>query len=165
MLELRKVMMSMYQNPYNSQAYIQELQNMRDRIDKQLQQVTHPQQPPPNINQTFQIAPSASQAGMKYAGTIDDVNKELVFTDTPFFSKDLSVMWLKNVKGEIKAYELKEIVQKDEKDLMIENLQLQIDELKKGMMVNAKSSDDDADEPTTSKKSSNVSSGRTSKKQ
>ena len=155
----------MYQNPYSSQAYIQELQGMRDRIDRQLQQATQPQQQTtPNINQTFQLAPPASQVGMRFAGTIDDVNKELVFTDTPFFSKDLSVMWLKNVKGEVKAYELKEIVQKDEKDLMIENLQLQIDELKKGMITNAKSITDDIDEPTQDKKSTNVSSGRASKK-
>ena len=156
----------MYQNPYTSQAYIQELQGMRDRIDKQLQQVTQPQQPTttPNINQTFQLAPTPSQFGMKYVGTIDDVNKELVFTDTPFFSKDLSVMWLKNVKGEVKAYELKEIIQRDEKDIMIENLQLQIDELKKGMIANAKSIDTDIDEPIKSKEPTSVSNSRTSKK-
>ena len=155
----------MYQNPYSSQAYIQELQGMRDRIDRQLQQATQPQQQAtPNINQTFQLAPPTSQVGMRFAGTIDDVNKELVFTDTPFFSKDLSVMWLKNVKGEVKAYELKEIVQKDEKDLMIENLQLQINELKKGMVNDAKSITDDIDEPTQDKKPTNVSSGRASKK-
>lgn len=155
--------MFMYPNPYNNQAYIQELQSMKDRIDKQIQQITQPQQTP-NINQTFQIAPASSQVGIRYATTIDDVNKELVFGDTPFFSKDLTVMWLKNVKGGIKAYELKEIVQKDEKDLMIENLQLQINELKKGMITNAKSVSDDVDEPTQDKKSSNVSSGRASKK-
>lgn len=157
--------MFMYQNPYTSQAYIQELQGMRDRIDKQLQQATQPQQQTtPNINQTFQLAPTPSQLGMKYVGTIDDVNKELVFTDTPFFSKDLSVMWLKNVKGEIKAYELKEIVHRGEKDLMIENLQLQIDELKKGMVTNAKSVDTDIDGTVKSKESSSVSNSRTSKK-
>lgn len=155
----------MYQNPYNNQVYIQELQGMRDRIDKQLQQVTQPpQQQTPNINQTFQLAPSPSQMGMKYANTIEDVNKELVFTDTPFFSKDLSIMWLKNVKGEVKAYELKEIVQKDERDLLIESLQLQIDELKKGMVVNAKSVDTDTDGTTKSKESSSISNSRTSKK-
>lgn len=151
----------MYPNPYNnSQSYIQELQSMRERIDRQLQQASQPQQTP-NINQTFQLAPSHNT--MKYASTIDDVNKELVFTDTPFFAKDLSVMWLKNTKGEVKAYELKELIQKDEKDLMIENLQLQIDELKKGMMKNAKSDDDYIDEPTQDKKSTNVSNSRTSK--
>ena len=154
----------MYPNPYNNQVYIQELQGMRDRIDRQLQQVTQPQQQTPNIQQTFQLAPTQNQTTMRYANTIEDVNKELVFGDTPFFSKDLTVMWLKNVKGEVKSYELKEIVQKDEKDLMIESLQLQINELKKGMINNAKSDSDDVDEPIKSEKSSNVSNGRASKK-
>jgi hypothetical protein len=154
-------MIIVYSNPYNNQAYIQELQNMKDRIDRQLQQVTQPQTP--NIHQTFQITPTQSQATMRYANTIDDVNKELVFSDTPFFTKDLSVMWLKNVKGEVKAYELKEIIQKDEKDLMIENLQLQINELKKGMIDDAKSPSDDVDEPTTKSKSSDVSTNKSSK--
>ena len=134
-----------------------------DRIDRQLQQITQPQQTP-NINQTFQLAPTQNQLSMRYVNSMEDVNKELVFGDTPFFSKDLSVMWLKNVKGEIKSYELKEIVKRDEKDVMIESLQLQIDELKKGMTYNAKSDNDDVDEPVKSKKPTNVSGGRTSKK-
>ena len=150
----------MYPNPYANQNYIQELQSMKDRIDRQLQQITQPQQTP-NINQTFQLAPTQNQLSMRYVNSMEDVNKELVFGDTPFFSKDLSVMWLKNVKGEIKSYELKEIVKRDEKDVMIESLQLQIDELKKGMTYNAKSDNDDADEPVKSKKPTNVSGGRT----
>ena len=97
---------------YNNQYYIQDLQNMKDRIDKQLQQMTQPQQQTP-ITQNFQLAPPSHQFSMKFANTIEDVNKELVYTDTPFFSKDLSVLWIKNVKGEVKAYELTEIVQKD----------------------------------------------------
>jgi hypothetical protein len=154
----------MYPNPYVNQNYIQELQSMKDRIDRQLQQVTQPQQQTPNIQQTFQLAPTQNQTSMRYANTIDDVNKELVFGDTPFFSKDLSVMWLKNVKGEVKSYELKEIVQRDEKDLMIESLQLQIDELKKGMVNNAKSVNTDDDGTVKSKESSSISNNRTSKK-
>lgn len=156
--------MYMYPNPYVNQNYIQELQSMKDRIDRQLQQVTQPQQQTPNIQQTFQLAPTQNQTSMRYANTIDDVNKELVFGDTPFFSKDLSVMWLKNVKGEVKSYELKEIVQRDEKDLMIESLQLQIDELKKGMVNNAKSVNTDDDGTVKSKESSSISNNRTSKK-
>jgi len=152
----------MYPNQYNSQNYIAELQNMRERIDKQLQQATQPHQPTPNINQTFQLAPA--QSGMKFVSTIDDVNKELVFSDTPFFSKDMSVMWIKNTKGEVKVYELTELVQKDEKDLMIENLQLQINELKKGMMENAKSVSADIDEPSSGTQSSSISVPRTSTK-
>ena len=61
------------------------------------------------------------------------MQKELVLGDTPYFSRDMSVVWIKNHKGEIKAYTLAEIVQKDEKDLKIEYLQAQIEELKKGM--------------------------------
>ena len=155
--------MFMYPNPYINQNYIQELQSMKDRIDKQLQQATQPQQPTPNIHQTFQLAPAQNQLSMRYANTINDVNKELVFGDTPFFSKDLSVMWLKNVKGEVKAYELKEIVQKDEKDLMIESLQLQINELKKGMISDAKSDSDNVDEPTSKQKPTNVSGNKSGK--
>ena len=64
------------------------------------------------------------------AESIEEVNKELVFNDTVFITKDFTNMWLKTVKGEVKKYMLTEIVDKDEKDLMIENLQKQIDELK-----------------------------------
>ena len=72
---------------------------------------------------------------MRYASSIDEVNKEMVYIDTPFFSKDMSVVWVKNTKGEIKTYELTEIIPKDSKDLKIEYLQAQIEELKKGMKV------------------------------
>ena len=61
---------------------------------------------------------------------LEDVKKEIVYFDTPFFSKDLSVLWVKNNKGDIKAYELKEIVQKDNKDIQIEYLMEEIDKLK-----------------------------------
>ena len=64
---------------------------------------------------------------------MDDVQKESVVNDTPYFSKDMSVVWIKNAKGEIKTYELTEIIPKDNKDLQIEYLQAQIEELKKGL--------------------------------
>ena len=126
---------------YNNQYYIQDLQNMRDRIDKQLQQYTQTQPTQqPSINQTFQLASPnpTSQFGLKYASTIDDVNKEIVYFDTPFFSKDMSVVWIKNVKGEIKSYELNEIIKKDSKDIQIDLLMAQIEELK-GMIKNERS--------------------------
>lgn len=139
------------QNMYEQNMYdqidnqINQLVNMRNQIRNNSQQQTHQQ--PTAINQTFQLSPNGG--GMKYANSIDDVNKENVFFDTPFFSKDLSVLWIKNASGDIKAYELNEIVQKDEKDIQIEllqeqqrekdnwidSLQAQIDELK-GMINN-----------------------------
>ena len=116
----------MFNTMYNPQSF-------NDMIDNKIEQLKgmkmQPQQP--IINQTIQTSPSV----MKYANSLDEVNKELVIGDTPYFSKDMSVVWVKNIKGEVKTYELKEVVLKDEKDLMIESLQLQIKE----MMENAKS--------------------------
>ena len=126
----------MYNNPFMN-SYNQ--QNINDRIDGQIaqlqqmkEQMKNNQQPA--INQTFQLAPT-HQSSMRYASSIDEVNKEMVYADTPFFSKDMSVVWVKNTKGDIKTYELTEIIPKDSKDLKIEYLQAQIEELKKGMKV------------------------------
>ena len=150
----------MFNNPYQ-RNYMQPSpmyeQNMYDQIDNQIKQLQQMKEQvktnqAPAINQTFQIAPTNNHS-MKYANTIEEVNKEIVTGDTPFFSKDLSVMWLKNAKGDIKSYELNEIVLKDDKDIMIENLQMQINELK-GMINN--DSNDNVDESTKNTKSSNV---------
>lgn len=116
---------------------INQLVGMRNQIKNNNQQQQSQQHQPTAINQTFQLAPNGNN-GVKYANSIDDVAKETVFFDTPFFSKDFSVMWLKNANGDIKAYELNEIVQKDEKDLQIEFLMSQVDELK-GMIKNEQS--------------------------
>jgi len=115
-----------YINTYNPQASI-------DRINSQIAELERIKSQIPNtpaINQTFQLAPN--MGNMKMVKSIDDVQKEFVMSDTAFFSEDLSVMWIKNNKGEIKAYSLAEIIQKDEKDLIIENLESQIKDLKKG---------------------------------
>lgn len=133
-----------------------------DRINSQIADLERmkqqiPQQVP--ITQNFQLAP---QSGLKYANSIEEVQKESVYYDTAYFSKDFSVLWLKNQKGEIKSYELKEIVEKDEKDLVIESLQLQINQMKE--MIKRESSITNANESDEDEESSNVSNGRTSKK-
>lgn len=145
----------MYNNPYmyNQQASIDRINSQIAELEKMRNQMSTQTQPA--INQTFQLAPTRHD-NMRYAVSIEDVNKEAVMTDTPFFSKDLSVMWLKNSKGEIKSYELNEIIAKDEKDLMIESLQMQINEMK-GMIENAKSSDEYVDGTTKNEEPSNVS--------
>ena len=138
----------MYQNPYMASL---NQQNINDRIDSEIERLkqmkTQMQQPTP-ITQNFQLAPT--HTGMKYANTIEDVKKEMIYYETPFFTKDLSVMWLKNPKGDIKTYELNEIVQKDEKDMQIELLQTQINELLKEMRKNEQlNTNDIATENTT----------------
>ena len=137
----------------------------RDRIDGQIAQLQQLKeqlnQQQPSINQTFQLAPTHN--GIRYANSIEDVNKEIVYTDTPFFSNDLSVLWLKTTKGSIKVFELKEIVPKDEKDMIIDNLQNQINEMREEIR-NAKSTINNVNEPDESEQPKTVSSSRTSKK-
>ena len=150
----------MYSSPYSMMNNI----SLNDRIDNEIERLkqmkAQVQQPAP-ITQNFQLAPTHS--GIRYANTIDDVKKEIVYIDTPYFSKDMSIMWLKNTKGEVKTYELNEIVEKDEKDLKIEFLQAQINEMK-GMINNAKSSNELINDTTKDEKSSNVSNDTTSTK-
>lgn len=130
----------MYSNPYgniyNPQANIDRINNQITELEKMRQQLQQPpqQQMPTNLTQNFQLAPT-HQGGMRYANTIDDVGKEVVYADMPFFSKDMSVVWIKNNKGEIKTYELEEIFPLDSKDMQIQYLQSQIEELK-GMIKN-----------------------------
>lgn len=148
----------MFGNPYNTYNpqmtidKINEQMNELNRMKQQLQQTN--QQPMQPITQNFQIAPTNREV-IRYASSMEDVQRDMVIGDTPFFSKDMSVVWIKNTKGEIKTYELNEIIAKDDKDIQIELLQAQINEMK-GMISNAKSNDDNANEPVKNEKSSNV---------
>lgn len=170
----------MYNNPYMN-GYNPNLmqQNINDKIDNEiakLQQMKNHNTNQPAINQTFQLAPNSN--GIKFVNNIDDVQKEFAISETPFINKDYSTLWIKNAKGEIRTFELNEVIPKDEKDILIEKLQSQIDNLSnqiKEMNYNeqqyAKSNDESGNEyeseqliePVKSSKSSNVSSNRTSK--
>ena len=153
----------MFNNPYyNPQASLDRINNQIAELEKMKQQIPQQLQQPTNLTQNFQIAPQ-TQTGIRYANSIDEVKKEIIISDTPFFSKDMSVLWIKNIKGEIKAYTLAEIVEKDEKDLQIEFLQAQIEELKKGMST-YESSDEYVDESVENEKSSSTKTGRGIKK-
>ena len=154
----------MYNNPYlsnfNSQMNIDRINGQINELQKmkeQMQQMAT--QPPTNLTQNFQLAPSNKEV-IRYSNSKDDVEKEVVFGDTPYFSKDMSVVWIKNAKGDIKTYALNEIVPKDEKDIKIEYLQAQIEELKKGINKHESNADvnESINESIESKESSNVSS-------
>lgn len=123
----------MYNNPYiqyNPQTEIDVLNARIGEMEKAKAKLQQQQATLPAINQTFQLSPTGS-GSIKYVNSIEDVKKEIIFGDTPFFSKDMSIMWIKNMKGDIKSFELKEIVEKDEKDMLIDALMLQIEDLKK----------------------------------
>lgn len=145
----------MFGNPYynNTQVNI-------DKIDNQIRELenlrSHLQKPQPSINQTFQLAPT-QPSGLRFVSGLDEVTRELVFSDSVFFNKEFTNMWLKDVKGNIKIYDLKEIVPKDDKDFIIENLQREIEVLKKEMNKNEKSDNSTASEPVEGEEPSSVS--------
>ena len=148
---------SPYFNTYNSQANIDRINNQiaeLERLKTQIPQNNQSQQPS-NLTQNFQLA-STNNNIMRYADNIDEVKKNIVISETPFFSKDMSVMWLKNTNGDIKSYTLAEIIEKDEKDIMIESLQLKLNEMEEKIR-NAESDNNNVDEPVKDKKTSNVS--------
>ena len=136
----------MYNNPYINNLSLNE--RIDNEIEKLKQMKNNMQQPVP-ITQNFQLAPTHN--GIRYANNIEDVKKEIVYFDTPFFSKDLSVLWVKNNKGDIRAFELKEIVEKDNKDLQIEYLMEEIDKLK-GMIKNEHNANINREDISTSTK-------------
>lgn len=155
-------------NPNFNQQYQQDLMNMRERIDRQLQQVQNQpqfQQPAP-ITQNFQLAPNQSQNGIKYANSIDDVKKELVFADTLFVDKEYTQLWLKNALGEIKTYKLEQVIEIDEKDRKIAELTAKINMLESEMKNNESTTNSDANvnATNTKSKSSSVSNGKSSNK-
>ena len=127
----------MYNNPYipsiyNSQPSVDRINNQIAELEKMKQQLQQPVAAPTSLTQNFQIAPNNREV-IRYAGSMDEVERDMVIGDTPYFSKDMSVVWIKNAKGDIKTYELNELVVKDDKDIKIDLLMSQIEELKKGM--------------------------------
>ena len=150
---------------YNPQTSIDRINSQIAELEKMKQQI--PQQQltqPTNLTQNFQIAPTNRDV-IKYATSIEEVQRDMVIGDTPYFSKDLSVVWIKNTKGDIKTYELNEIIPLDEKDLQIQYLQEQIEELKKGMVINESSNaNDDKQLVETSTAENDGTTGTTTKK-
>lgn len=123
-----------YLNTYSPQSNIDRINNQIAELENMKKQINQQPVQPTNLTQNFQLAPT-NQSSMRFANSIEDVKKSVILGDTPFFSNDMSVLWVKNNKGEIKSYELNEIIPKDEKDMQIELLMSQIQELK-GMIQN-----------------------------
>ncbi len=147
----------------NNQFYIQDLQNMKDRIDAQMRQLQQNQtqqiQPQP-ITQNFQLAPTqnANEIESKYVSSIDEVKNTFVMKTGVFVNKDFSKLWIKDVTGNIRVFNTEEVIEMDEKDREIFELKKQINEMK-GMIENAREhSDEYVDEPVTVKKSTRTSS-------
>ena len=129
-------------------------------MKEQLQQPVQPT--PTNLTQNFQISPTNRDV-IRYAGSIDEVQRDMVIGDTPYFSKDMIVVWIKNTKGDIKTYELDEIIPMDDKDLQIQYLQSEIEDLK-GKIDNEQSFTNDDEEFNESSTTKNDGAVRTTTK-
>lgn len=173
---------NMYNNSYmnNYQQNIAQ-QSLNERIDNEIERLkqmkTNMQQPIQPITQNFQFAPANN--GIKLVNSVDDVKKELTIMETPFVNSDYSTLWIKNAKGDIRTFALEEILPKDDKDILIEQLRQEIKHLKENKVYeyeqyneqcdvdsneNAdEQSSEQFDEPVKSKTTSNVSNARTSK--
>jgi len=151
----------MYGN--NNQYYMQNLQDMRERIDaqiKQMQQMQNQQQQPQAITQNFQIAPTqnTSELECKYVENIEQVKNTIVIKTGIFLTKDFNTLWIKDVTGKIRTFKTEEIIEMDEKDRQIYELKKEIEEMK-GMMVN-EPVNANVDEQITETKSSRVSNSK-----
>lgn len=151
-----------YLNAYNPQMSIDRINAQMAELEQMKQRLQQPTQQP-SINQTFQLAPTSRDV-IRYANSMDDVQKEMIAGETPFFSKDMSIVWVKNINNEIKTYELNEIILKDEKDIQIEMLKERINRLENERNnVNEWNNEYD-DKSVKNEKSSSVSTVRGTKK-
>lgn len=152
----------------NYDDYLKYLEKEKERVEKSKEQYMSRYQQPTVINQTFQSSPNGV-AGLKHINSIEDVEKELTVVETAFVTNDYTQLFIKNAKGEIRTFVMEEIVPKDEKDKIIEQLRLENEELK-GMISNesTNTTNDEQgnttiDKSTKTKTTSNVSVSRTSK--
>lgn len=169
-----------YSNGYNQQVnnipqtnnydeYIKYLDKEKERVEKSKEQyINRYQQQPTSINQTFQLAPNNTN-GIKHINSIEDVEKELTLVETAFVTNDYTQLFIKNAKGEIRTFDMFEVIPKDEKDEIIEQLRNENKKLK-GMIdseptnaTNDEECDTTIDKSTKTKTTSNVSVSRTSK--
>lgn len=127
-------------NPYNQNLYLQDLQNMRDRIDRTMQNYQNQTQQQAPITQNFQIAPQSNPSELQsgYANNIDEVRNIFMTKNGVFVNKDLTTLWFKNTEGNIRTFTLAEVIEKDAKDMKIEELEKQIEEMKSLIQTEAK---------------------------
>ena len=151
--------------PYypNNQYYMQnmqDLQNMREKIDRQMQQMQQlnqnqmqQQQQPVPITQNFQLAPNTNNNELesKYVNNIDEVRNTFVMKTGVFLNKELNTLWIKNTNGDIRTFELSELVEIDPKDREITMLKQELEKMKEMISNESNVNNSDYDESNESK--------------
>lgn len=121
----------MYGNPYNQQLYMQDLQNMKDRIDKQMQQMNQPSQtgqPVNNIINTTQTEiPKNNLVEWRILNENEQVDNLYVNNKTLFINDNIMV--LKGVDGSLEKWDIKKVYPIDKKDQRINELETKLKEM------------------------------------
>lgn len=125
-----------YNSMMTQNNYEQSLKNIINQANSQLQQIKSqpapvmPQQP--QIHQSFQLAPQASSTDIqaKYVTDINDVRNTFVANLGLFINKENNTLWIKNLNGDIRSFELKEIVEQDPKDIEIQELKRELQNMR-----------------------------------
>lgn len=155
-----------YQNNQYYMQNMQDLQNMREKIDRQMQQMQQlnqnqmqNQQPIPQINQSFQLAPNPTNNELesKYVNNIDEVKGIFVMKTGVFLNKELNTLWIKNTNGDIRTFELNELVEIDPKDREITMLKQELEKMKEMISNESNGNSTIIDEPNESKTTTKLS--------
>lgn len=118
----------------NQTAQEQSLENIIQQASNQLQQLRNrPVATPTNLTQNFQITPQTqnpNELQSAYANNIDEVKNIFMTKNGIFVDKGLTVAWFKDTEGKIRTFSLIEVIEKDEKDVEIENLKAEINQMR-----------------------------------
>ena len=154
-----------YQNNQYYMQNMQDLQNMREKIDRQMQQMQQlnqnqmQQQPTPtNLTQNFQLAPNPTNNELesKYVNNIDEVRNTFVMKTGVFLNKELNTLWIKNTNGDIRTFEVNELVEIDPKDREIALLKQELEKMKEMISNESNGNNTDNDGADESKKSARI---------
>ena len=157
-----------YQNNQYYMQNMQDLQNMREKIDRQMQQMQQfnqnqmQQQPIPQVTQNFQLAPNPNNNELesKYVNNIDEVKGIFVMKTGVFLNKELNTLWIKNTNGDIRTFELNEIIQTDPKDVEINNLRQELQRMKEMISNESNGNNSNYDESNESKNATKLSNNK-----
>ena len=115
----------MYMQPFNNNYM--ELQNLRDKIDKQMQSMQQPQMAP--INNYITTSTPNVEFEARYLKDGEEIQNILIKNRTIFIDEKNKLVQVKELDGTIsKTYNI--IVPKDAKDLQIEELQKELEEMR-----------------------------------
>lgn len=149
------------QTSQNQLAYEQSLKNIINQANGQLQQLQNQPQMPmqqPQIHQNFQLAPNlnTSELESKYANSIEEVKNTFVIKTGIFVNKELNTLWIKNTNGDIRTFELNEIIRTDPKDEEINNLRQELQRMKEMIANESNVNNSDYDGANEGKKSARI---------